>query len=151
MVMALYAIAELIEARAVDRARNAIKALLAMAPEDAEVLQADGSWLRQLTADVAVGATVRLRPGERVPLDGVITQGARRFEKNFKQYIIDYEKTFLITVTLILAEVVAAGQDSSSENIVITKTDIEKAGTSIPVSAIGEPVGSVKLYTPALD
>ena len=55
---------------------------------------------------------------------------------------------FLITVTLILAEVIAAGQDPSSKNIVITKTDIEKAGTSIPVSAIGEPVGSVKLYTP---
>ena len=40
------------------------------------------------------------------------------------------------------------GQDFSSKNIVITKTDIEKAGTSIPVSAIGEPVGSVKLYDP---
>jgi feruloyl esterase len=47
-----------------------------------------------------------------------------------------------------LAEVLAAGQSSFSENIVITKNDIEKAGTSIPVSAIGEPVGSVKLYTP---
>jgi feruloyl esterase len=54
----------------------------------------------------------------------------------------------LITVTFILAEVVAAGQNFSSKNIVITKTDIEKAGTSIPVSAIGEPVGSVKLYDP---
>ena len=55
---------------------------------------------------------------------------------------------FLITVTLILAEVVVAGQDFSSKNIVIAKTDIEKVGTSIPVSAIGEPVGSVKLYDP---
>jgi pimeloyl-ACP methyl ester carboxylesterase len=55
---------------------------------------------------------------------------------------------FLITATLILAEVAAAGQDSSSKNKVITKNDIEKAGTSIAVSSIGEPVGSVKLYTP---
>ncbi len=76
MVMALYAIAELIEARAVDKARNAIKSLLAMAPEDAEIQQADGTWARQLTGTVPVGAVVRLRPGERVPLDGVITQGA---------------------------------------------------------------------------
>jgi Cd2+/Zn2+-exporting ATPase len=44
MVMALYAIAELIEARSVDRARNAIKGLLDMTPEMAEVTQADGSW-----------------------------------------------------------------------------------------------------------
>jgi feruloyl esterase len=55
---------------------------------------------------------------------------------------------FLITATLILAEGIVASQDFSSKNIVITKTDIEKAGTSIPVSAIGEPVGSVKLYDP---
>jgi pimeloyl-ACP methyl ester carboxylesterase len=55
---------------------------------------------------------------------------------------------FLITITLILAQVIAAGQNLFSENIVITKTDIEKVGTSIPVSAIGEPVGSVRLYTP---
>ena len=45
MVMALYAIAEAIEARAVDRARNAIKGLLAMAPEEAAVRQADGTWV----------------------------------------------------------------------------------------------------------
>jgi len=55
---------------------------------------------------------------------------------------------FLIIATMILADLVATGQDSSSKNIVINKTDIEKAGTSIPVSAIGEPVGSVKLYVP---
>ncbi|MBB4842216.1 Cd2+/Zn2+-exporting ATPase [Paucibacter oligotrophus] len=75
MVMALYALAELIEARAVDRARNAIKSLLDLAPPDAEVLQADGSWLRQPTSAIAVGASVRLRPGERVPLDGIVSQG----------------------------------------------------------------------------
>ena len=75
MVMALYAIAELIEARAVDRARNAIRSLLALAPEDAEVRQADGSWSRIATTAVAVGAIVRIRPGERVPLDGSVTEG----------------------------------------------------------------------------
>ena len=54
----------------------------------------------------------------------------------------------LIIATVILADIVATGQGSSSKNIEINKTDIEKAGTSIPVSAIGEPVGSVKLYVP---
>ena len=44
VVMTLYAIAELIEAKAVDRARNAIKSLLALAPDNALVRQADGSW-----------------------------------------------------------------------------------------------------------
>ncbi len=75
MVMALYAIAELIEAKAVDRARNAIQSLLALAPDDAEVRQGDGSWTRVATTEVQVGAVVRIRPGERMPLDGVVLTG----------------------------------------------------------------------------
>ena len=75
MVMALYAIAELIEAKAVDRARNAIKGLLALAPDTALVLAPDGSFTSMAAAQVAIGATVRIKPGERVPLDGVVTKG----------------------------------------------------------------------------
>jgi Cd2+/Zn2+-exporting ATPase len=75
MVMALYAIAEAIEARAVDRARNAIKGLLAMTPEEASVRQVDGTWLSQPVAAVALDAVVRVKPGERVPMDGVLVSG----------------------------------------------------------------------------
>ena len=75
MVMALYAIAELIEARAVDRARNAIKGLLALAPEEALMLTADGQWQLTPVAQVPLEAMVRIRPGERVSLDGVIAKG----------------------------------------------------------------------------
>ena len=76
MVMALYAIAEAIEARAVDRARNAIKGLLAMAPEEASLRQDDGSWVTVPVAQVAVGAMLRVKPGERVPMDGVLRSGS---------------------------------------------------------------------------
>ena len=75
MVMALYAIAELIEARSVDRARNAIKGLIALSPEQADVRQPDGSWAVVKSADVPLEAVVRIRPGERVPLDGIVTTG----------------------------------------------------------------------------
>jgi len=75
MVMALYAIAELIEAKAVDRARNAIKGLLDMAPEEALMRGADGAWTATPVAAVPLEAVVRIRPGERVPLDGIVTLG----------------------------------------------------------------------------
>ena len=75
MVMALYAIAELIEVRAADRARRAIEGLMALAPEEADVQQADGHWQPMATSAVAIGAAVRLRPGARVPLDGLVTAG----------------------------------------------------------------------------
>ncbi|MDI1238155.1 MAG: heavy metal translocating P-type ATPase [Polaromonas sp.] len=76
MVMALYAIAELIEAKAVDRARNAIKGLLDMAPAQALMLTPDGSWVETPVASVALEATVRIKPGERIPLDGVVIKGS---------------------------------------------------------------------------
>lgn len=75
MVMALYGLAEAIEARAVDRARNAITGLLALAPEQAVMQQTDGSWQTVLTQDVPLGAVVRVRPGERIPVDGMVTMG----------------------------------------------------------------------------
>lgn len=75
MVMALYALAELIEARSVDRARNAIQGLMALAPDEATVRQADGSWETVSADAVQIDAIVRLRPGERVALDGVVVNG----------------------------------------------------------------------------
>ena len=75
MVMALYALAEWLEAKAVDRARNAIKGLLDLAPVQALMRQAQGDWVLTSVGNVPLAALVRIKPGERVPLDGVVTQG----------------------------------------------------------------------------
>lgn len=75
MVMALYVAAERIEDGAMERARHAIRSLLDLAPESAEVLQPDGSTVRQNAAQVPLGATLRIAPGARVPLDGTVTRG----------------------------------------------------------------------------
>ncbi|RYF27281.1 MAG: heavy metal translocating P-type ATPase [Comamonadaceae bacterium] len=75
MVMALYALAERIEERAVGRARDAIGALLALSPDQADMRLPDGQWRTVAAAEVPVGATVRVRPGGRVPLDGLVTGG----------------------------------------------------------------------------
>ena len=75
MVMALYAVAEAIEARAVERARQAITSLMALAPDEAEIRQSDGRWQRVSASAVAIGDVVRVRPGERLPLDGTVLSG----------------------------------------------------------------------------
>jgi len=75
MVMVLYAIAELIEAHSVDRARNAIRQLLSLAPETAERRQPDGNWAVAHVRDIQPGQIIRVRPGERIPLDGRVTAG----------------------------------------------------------------------------
>lgn len=75
MVMALYALAEWLEARAVDRARGAIGGLLEMAPDTVEQRDAHGHWHAAKAADVPLGAVIRVKPGTRLALDGVVTAG----------------------------------------------------------------------------
>lgn len=74
MVMALYAIAELLEARAVTRARQAIQNLLALAPAAVEMRHGD-HWHSTAATEVPLGARVRLKPGARVALDGRVLSG----------------------------------------------------------------------------
>ncbi len=75
MVMVLFTVAELIEARSLDRARNAIGGLMQLAPDMATVQQADGQWREVEVRAVAIGTLVRVRPGERIGLDGEVVSG----------------------------------------------------------------------------
>lgn len=76
MVVFLFALAEWIEVRALAHARNAVSSLMALAPDEATVLQEDGTWMKQGAENVPTGAVIRIKPGERVPLDGVVVAGA---------------------------------------------------------------------------
>ena len=75
MVMVLFAIAELIEAKSLDRARNAIEGLIALTPDTITIRQADGSWAEFEAASVSIGSVARIGPGERIALDGEVVSG----------------------------------------------------------------------------
>lgn len=75
MVMFLFTLAELIETRALERARRTIARLLELAPEVATVQQPDGRWTQMVVATVPVNSVVRVRPGERIALDGRVVSG----------------------------------------------------------------------------
>jgi Cd2+/Zn2+-exporting ATPase len=76
MVMVLFTVAELIEAKSLDRARHAIRGLMQLAPEGATVLQGDGRWADVAAGSVVLNARVRIKPGERIALDGTIVSGS---------------------------------------------------------------------------
>jgi Cd2+/Zn2+-exporting ATPase len=82
MVMFLFNVAELIEARSLDRARNAIRGLLDLAPETATVRQADGGWTEVSAASLRLGDIVRVRPGERIAADGIIVSGSSAVDQS---------------------------------------------------------------------
>ncbi len=75
VVIFLFALAELIESLSLERAKNAIRGLMAMTPEIATVQLGSGEWREMAAADVQVGQVVRVKPGERIPLDGLVTAG----------------------------------------------------------------------------
>ncbi|MDD6088273.1 MAG: heavy metal translocating P-type ATPase [Desulfovibrionaceae bacterium] len=75
MVMVLFNVSEAIEAKALARARNAIKNLLALTPDTATVLQENGCWREMDIQTVSVGSRVRVKPGERIALDGLVLSG----------------------------------------------------------------------------
>lgn len=74
MVTVLFGIAEMIEAYSLDRARNAVRSLMQLAPERALVQTASG-WEEVDVKSVEIGAIVRVKPGERIPLDGKVING----------------------------------------------------------------------------
>ncbi|MDE3013531.1 MAG: cation-translocating P-type ATPase [Gemmatimonadota bacterium] len=71
----LFSLAELLEHSAVVRARNSIDALLRLAPERASVVGDDGEERTVPTSELRSGQVVRVRPGEKVPIDGQVISG----------------------------------------------------------------------------
>ncbi len=75
VLLTLFSVSTTLEHQALGRARRAVEALMALRPETAFRKNADGSVLEVPAAELAVGDVVILRPGARVPADGVILQG----------------------------------------------------------------------------
>jgi len=73
-VVFLFAVAQALEARTLERARTAVRALMDLTPAQAVVR--DGSGSRTMDVDlVSPGAIVLIKPGEKVPLDGEVVRG----------------------------------------------------------------------------
>jgi Cd2+/Zn2+-exporting ATPase len=70
----LFALAQVLETYSLDRARQAVRRLLAVVPPEATVRR-DAQELRVSVAEVMLGETIVVRPGERVPLDGIVRAG----------------------------------------------------------------------------
>jgi Cu+-exporting ATPase len=80
-IVALVLLGNALEARARFRTSSAIRALLGLAPRTASVVR-DGAEIQVDVAQVRHGDVVRVRPGERVPVDGVVVQGASAVDES---------------------------------------------------------------------
>jgi Cd2+/Zn2+-exporting ATPase len=74
-VIVLFSVALILESYSVARTRNAIRSLLALSPEKANVVR-EGKEERVAADAVVPGDRVVIRPGERIPVDGIVVEGA---------------------------------------------------------------------------
>ncbi len=82
MVMFLFTLSEVIEAKSLGRAQNAIEKLLSLTPDEAKVIESDGTLSTVAVDKIEKGAHIRLLPGERIPLDGVVLQGVSSVDES---------------------------------------------------------------------
>ncbi|MCI5779716.1 MAG: heavy metal translocating P-type ATPase [Lentisphaeria bacterium] len=75
MILTLVMLGKMLEARARRSTTGAIRALLHLAPPTAQLVR-EGTEITVNSADLRVGDTVRIRPGEKIPADGTIVDGA---------------------------------------------------------------------------
>ena len=74
----LVLLGQVLELRAREQTGGAIRALLDLAPKTARRIRADGADEEVALDAVAVGDRLRVRPGEKVPVDGAVARRARR-------------------------------------------------------------------------
>ena len=81
-ITTLVLLGQVLELRARERTSGAIRALLKLAPRTARLVRADGTELDIPLQEVAVGDALRVRPGEKVPTDGIVTGGSSAVDES---------------------------------------------------------------------
>ncbi len=79
-VMLFYQVGELFQDYAVDRSRGSIAEMMEIAPDHVNLLREDASTVQVDPYDVEAGARIVVKPGERVPLDGVVLEGSSQLD-----------------------------------------------------------------------
>ncbi len=82
VITVLVLLGQVLELRARGRTSSAIRALLRLAPETSRLIRDDGAEIDVPTAHVHVGDRLRIRPGERIPVDGVVAEGSSAVDES---------------------------------------------------------------------
>ncbi len=82
VIVTLVLLGQVMELRARQRTGAAIKALLGLAPKTARRLEADGSEADVPLEQIQAGDRLRVRPGEKVPVDGVVVEGSSAVDES---------------------------------------------------------------------
>jgi len=126
VIIALVLLGQILELKARERTSGAIKALLGLAPKTARLITKDGDQEVNID-DIKIGDLLRIRPGEKIPVDGVVIDGESYIDESMitgeAMPIQKYKTSLVITGTLnkngsLTIEAKKIGSDTMLANIV---------------------------------
>src|SRR5438309_2838562 len=149
VVITLVVLGRWLEARARGRTSEAIRRLVSLAPRTARVVR-DGVEVDVPTADVQVGDFVRIRPGERVPVDGVVSEGASTIDESMltgESLPVDKRldsKVFAGTVNRTGSFIFRAARVGSETTLArIVKLVADAQGSRAPIQRLADRVAAI--------
>ena len=149
MIVTLITVGKYLEARAKGQTTGALKALMQLAPAEATVLR-DGREVTIPAASLALGDTVIVRPGARIPVDGTVTEGATSVDESaVTGESMPIAKTTGDTVTsgtlniegTIRFTATRVGEDTTIRQLIRLVDDA--SGSKAPIARIADRVSAV--------
>ncbi len=154
MILSLVTVGKLLEARAKGKTTNALRSLMALSPETATVLRTDASGAAtELTvpvADVRKGDKFVVRPGEKIPVDGVLLSGGSAVDESaLTGESIPVDKTVGDSVSAatvnraghMVCEATRVGEDTTLSQII--RMVEGAAATKAPIAKVADKVAGV--------
>ena len=154
MIPTLITVGKLLEAMSKGHTTDALKGLMKLAPKTA-VLYKDGKEIEVVISDVQIGDVFAVRPGEQVPVDGIIEEGSTAIDESaLTGESVPVDKTVgdvVSAATLnrsgyIRARATRVGEDTTLAQIIHMVTDA--AATKAPIARIADKVAAV--FVPAV-
>jgi len=128
-LLAIVSVGHWLEARASAKAGSAVRELLQLQPESCELLRLDGGLLTVRTGEVRPGQRLLIRPGSRIPVDGVVEEG----QSDVDESIVTGES---LPVLRRAGDVVPAGGLNTTGRLVIRTTTGGEATTVARIAAM---------------
>ncbi len=149
MILALITVGKMLEARSKGKTTNALRSLMKLAPDTARVLR-DGQEVTVPVAEVRKGDRLAVRPGERIPVDGVVLEGESAVDESaLTGESIPVDKTVGDSVSAatvnrsgyLVCEATRVGEDTTLSQIIRMVSDA--AATKAPIAKIADKVSGI--------
>ena len=153
MILALITVGKLLEAKSKGRTTDALKGLMAMAPQKATLIR-DGKEVEVGIAEVRTGDIFAVRPGENIPVDGVIVEGVSAINEaalTGESVPVDKKAGDIVSAATVnqtgylRCRATRVGQDTTLSQIIRMVSDA--AATKAPIARIADRVSGVFVPT----